>query len=559
MRKKYNLKAGHLRVMLVFLSIFLSQCKKDNLMISEATSPVLGAIPSDKKLATTGIISTSYYIVNALPSGYVKDGSRDYTSYVQAAVTRYSNIVFPNFPLLINDIGIKVGSDKTITFPAGSEIRLKPTTLGNYGIIKIVNASNVTLYSPVVVGDRFTHLGTSGEWGMGIGIYGSTNVKIYNAKVTDCWGDGIYLGQADGRINNKDIIIKDAYLRKNRRDGISIIGVDGLLLDNLYSGYSDGTLPMCGINIEPNNIYSEIKNVRINNPKTENNGKNGIQIGLRRMLGSTNKYSDITVVNHLDIGSPRYPFKVACSPGDEITGTMYGLIDIVNPSWHKTAIETNLYLWLSSNEPNLKTAVSSPEIMTLSGSILSWSDTYDAVMKASRGGVLSVTQEIKSLTSSSLEEEEPTSLTSSDVVFAVNAGGSLFEAPNGITYNADKNFVGGLTAKTTNGIEGTYDDPLYQSERYGNFSYNVPVSSGTYEITFKMAEIYFQTSGKRQFDILAENNLIVSNLDIYAMAGGHNKVYDIVKTVTVTDGTLNLNFKTDINNAKVSALHVRRL
>lgn len=559
MGKKQNLKAGFLTVILMVLSIFLSQCKKDNIIIPELKSTALGAMPADVKLAATGIITTSFYLVNALPAGYVKDGSRDYTSYVQAAVTKYSNIVFPGFPILINDSGIKIGSDKTITFQTGSELRLKPTSLGNYSVVKIANASNVTLYNPVIIGDRFTHLGTSGEWGMGIGIYGSTNVKIYNAKVTDCWGDGIYLGQADGRINNKNIIIKDAYLRKNRRDGITIIGVDGLLLDNLYSGYSDGTLPMCGINIEPNNIYSEVKNVRINNPRTENNGKNGIQIGLRRMLGSTNKYSDITVVNHVDIGSPRYPFKVACSPGEEITGTMYGLIDIVNPSWHKTAIETNLYLWLSSNEPNLKTAVSSPEIMTMSGSILPWSNTYEAVMKASRGGVLSVTQEIKSLASSTLEEEESTNLPSSQVVFAVNAGGSLYEAPNGITYNADKSYVGGLIGKTTSSVEGTYDDPLYQSERYGNFSYNVPVSAGTYEITFKMAETYFQSSGKRQFDILAENSLIVSNLDIYSIVGGKNKAYDIVKTVTVTDGTLNLKFNTDINNAKISAFHVSKL
>lgn len=540
------------------LGLSFSSCKKDNLeetsLDASQTAALKDGIPS-AMLAADGITSSSYYLVNALPSGYVKDGSKDYTSYVQAAVTKYSNIVFPGFPILVNDQGISIGANKTITFQEGSEIRLKGTSKGTYAILRIANVSNVILYNPIIVGDRDTHIGTSGEHGMGIGIWGASNVSIYNAKVTNCWGDGIYIGQADNRINSKNIIIKDAYLRKNRRDGISIIGVDGLLLDNLYAGYTDGTLPMSGINIEPNNANAEIKNVRINNPRTENNGKNGIQIGLRRMLGSANKYTDITVVNHVDIGSPRYPFKVACSPTDDITGKMYGLIDIVNPSWHKTATETNVYLWLSTNQANLKTAISSPEIMTTAGNVLSWMDTYNLLIKAGRGGPLSVVKDAVLSVSTEPATDPIVATTPSASVFAVNAGGGSYTASNGIIYTADKNYSNGSIYKTSSSINNTADDVLYQSERYGNFSYAVPLANGTYEITFKVAEVYYTSSGKRQFDILAENTSIISNLDIFS-AAGKNNAYDLVKTVSITDGILNLNFKTDINNAKISAFHI---
>lgn len=148
----------------------------------------------------------------------------------------------------------------------------------------------------------------------------------------------------------------------------------------------------------------------------------------------------------------------------------------------------------------------------------------------------------------------PTTTTPS-VVFAVNAGGSAFTASNGITYQADKNYSGGQVYKTSHAIANTTDDALYQSERFGNAGYSIPVANGTYEITFKFAEIYQTRSGKRQFDVLVEGSQVIQNLDIFKVAG-HDKAYDVVKTVTVSDGTLNLNLKADINNAKISAFHV---
>ena len=36
----------------------------------------------------------------------------------------------------------------------------------------------------------------------------------------------------------------------------------------------------------------------------------------------------------------------------------------------------------------------------------------------------------------------------------------------------------------------TVDDPIYQSERVGTFSYSIPVPVGTYEINIHLAELY---------------------------------------------------------------------
>ena len=141
----------------------------------------------------------------------------------------------------------------------------------------------------------------------------------------------------------------------------------------------------------------------------------------------------------------------------------------------------------------------------------------------------------------------------SGVVLAVNAGGSAYTDANNITYQSDQYFSGGNTFSTNSPIANTSDDLLYQTERYGNFSYAVPLPNGIYYVTFKLAEIFWQAPQQRQFDVLAENGLVINNLDMAAQAGSLTAL-DIVRTVTVTDGVLNLQFRTSIDNAKLAGL-----
>ncbi len=137
------------------------------------------------------------------------------------------------------------------------------------------------------------------------------------------------------------------------------------------------------------------------------------------------------------------------------------------------------------------------------------------------------------------------------VVPAINAGGG-----NANGYSADKYVSGGKTFSTKAAIAGTDDDALYQSERYGNFSYAVPVANGTYDVTLQFAEIYWNAAGKRLFDVKAEGKLILDDLDIFSAAGGKNIAYDVTVPVAVSDGILNLDFITVKDNAKISAIQI---
>jgi len=142
------------------------------------------------------------------------------------------------------------------------------------------------------------------------------------------------------------------------------------------------------------------------------------------------------------------------------------------------------------------------------------------------------------------------------IVFADNSGGAQFKDSTGTVYLADSKYTGGSLGKTTSGISGTSDDSIYQTERYGNFAYNIPVANGNYNVTLKFAEIYFNAAGKRIFSVKINGQTVITDLDIYTKVG-KNRAYDLVIPASVTNGTLKIEFVSKVNNATVSGILVK--
>ena len=156
----------------------------------------------------------------------------------------------------------------------------------------------------------------------------------------------------------------------------------------------------------------------------------------------------------------------------------------------------------------------------------------------------------------------------------INAGGGRYYPPNRPYWESDSHEQGGDSAAPSNvsstDILNTTDDVLYRSERYGTtFGYNIPVqSSGSYTVRLHFAEIYWCVGtnpcpnngsgpgkGARVFNVNVEGSPVLSNYDITAKVGKLKAVVEQVQT-TVTDGTLNINFTTIADNAKISAIEV---
>lgn len=142
----------------------------------------------------------------------------------------------------------------------------------------------------------------------------------------------------------------------------------------------------------------------------------------------------------------------------------------------------------------------------------------------------------------------------------INAGGAAYTDPSGNQWGADGDVSGGSVDSQAAGhvIAGTANQALYQDERYGVFSYAIPVKNGAYTVRFHFAEIYSgcQKAGCRVFNVNAENKPIIQNLDIFSQVGGY-KALDIDKPVTVSDGVLNLDFLSGgANEPQVAGIEV---
>ncbi len=138
----------------------------------------------------------------------------------------------------------------------------------------------------------------------------------------------------------------------------------------------------------------------------------------------------------------------------------------------------------------------------------------------------------------------------------INSGGNAVNY-SGQNWVSDQNYSGGSGYSTSTAINGTTSDAVYQSERYGNFSYAIPVASGTYTVKLHFAEIFFSSSNNRVFNVNIENGKgTLNNYDIYVEAGQNTMTVKQFPGISVTDGTLNIQFTSVKDNAKISGIEI---
>ena len=165
-------------------------------------------------------------------------------------------------------------------------ISLESNDYKKYQIIDIKNKEDVTINGGCIVGDVGQHTyieGTTSEWGMGISITQSKDVSISDMYITKCTGDGIYIsGGKETSIGiydnaNKNITISNVTCDDNRRQGLSVGHVDGLIVSDccfVNTGQTEYTPPGAGIDIEPNVSSSSnmsVRNVVVDNCYVANN------------------------------------------------------------------------------------------------------------------------------------------------------------------------------------------------------------------------------------------------------------------------------------------------
>ena len=115
---------------------------------------------------------------------------------------------------------------------------------------------------------------------------------------------------------------------------------------------------------------------------------------------------------------------------------------------------------------------------------------------------------------------------------------SSWQDSAGQQWRADSYFLGGnALVRTTNPAQSSNsiapDAALYASERWGHFSYALPVAEGRYRVTLKFCEGHYGRRntgvgglGSRVFDVYCNGVALMRNFDIYKEAGGEGRPID---------------------------------
>ncbi len=143
-------------------------------------------------------------------------------------------------------------------------IEIIPNNYESYSIVQITGSNINIKGSGTIIGDKHTHLGKDGEWGMGVKISNGSKVNISGITIKDCWGDCIYINK-----DSKDININNCIFDHGRRQGVSIIDAMNVTIKDCIITNVGGADPQFGIDIEPNR-GDYVDNVIINNVDINN-------------------------------------------------------------------------------------------------------------------------------------------------------------------------------------------------------------------------------------------------------------------------------------------------
>lgn len=186
--------------------------------------------------------------------GAIGDGVADDTQAIKDAISAIKNGVtvlhFPAGTYLVSE-DISLVSDMTLEGEGfNSIIKRAGNSLENYDVIDCNGLENVCIKNIYIKGERSEHEGTAGEWGHCIGIRNCVNTSVKNCKLTDAWGDGVYVGGDTPSVNT---VVENCVIDNNRRQGISIINSKIFCVRDCTISNTKGTNPQGGIDFEANN------------------------------------------------------------------------------------------------------------------------------------------------------------------------------------------------------------------------------------------------------------------------------------------------------------------
>ena len=252
---------------------------------------------------------------NVRAYGAKGDGVRDDTASFQAAIDALpqagGTVYIPSGAYLIDPTrSVRLRSRMHLSLDPGAKLLAKANAASRAYVVLAQLVENVEISGGRIVGDRDSHLDTTGEWGHGIRIRGCSAVTVRDIHISRCWGDGISAGgiaPAKGGPSRpgRDYVFDNVVCAGNRRQGLTLGSSRHVRIQGCTFSDTGGTLPGAGIDIEPDtgaasDIIIENCLVRSNRGPGISLYKRASEVTVRKCVIERNRGDGILAVTAID-------------------------------------------------------------------------------------------------------------------------------------------------------------------------------------------------------------------------------------------------------------------
>ncbi len=200
---------------------------------------------------------------------------------------------------------LRVPSGVTIVFEPGAELLAARGAFRDPGdvLIELHDVRDVDIrgYGATIRMWREDYQGAGyrrGQWRHIFSLRGVENVTIAGLTLLESGGDGVYVGRSGNRDHSRDVTLMDLAIRRQHRQGISVISAENLLIERCELSATDGHLPMAGIDFEPNRPDERFVRCVVRDSVITDNTGAGVMLQLRR-FDETTRPVDIRIENTL--------------------------------------------------------------------------------------------------------------------------------------------------------------------------------------------------------------------------------------------------------------------
>jgi hypothetical protein len=389
----------------------------------------------------------------------------------------------------------------------------------------------------------------------GIAIHGGERIEVRNIRVTDVYGDFVYVGGSPFKVLGlpRNVWIHDNYFRRNGRQGVAVTAAFDVVIErNDIADTRRATF-----DLEPGTGSGSVRNVWIRNNK----------VGPGRLLfvagHGGGDVSDIYIQDNvltghhmgIDMAAPggmrRQNIVVTGNVSDSAIGNGRGAM-LRFVGYDYLDIRNNVQRGQKDRDMYLVGTMRSCEVNVVNNDIGAYGAGQHKVLSAGYD-----CSKVPPL----VRPTAPAVWAGQEMAIDVGGAGSFVMVPCPTTNNCGGFYTGGAATPMVAGpVTGAGTTMEYRTMLHGDLHFGVPIRSGTYSVTLYFVE---PTDGKnlRRFHLDAERVRRESGFEVKKWAGGTNIVLRRRYDVTVGDGVLNIDTRpggTGDYKALISLIKIER-